>query len=134
VREDRLRALVRERASSQCEYCRLHQEQAPFARFHEEHVVPRSHGGEDIETNLALACDRCNLHKGPNLSGIDPATGEVVPLFHPRAQEWRQHFAPRGAEITGLTPTGRATVRVLNMNAPRRVELRAVLRANGEFT
>ena len=27
-------------------------------------------------------------------------------------------------EITGLTPTGRATVRLWNMNAPRRVQLR----------
>jgi hypothetical protein len=27
-------------------------------------------------------------------------------------------------EIIGLTPTGRATTRLLNMNAPQRVELR----------
>jgi len=30
----------------------------------------------------------------------------------------------RGGEIVGLTSTGRATVRLLNMNAPHRVELR----------
>ena len=28
------------------------------------------------------------------------------------------------APLVGLTPTGRATVRLLQMNAPRRVELR----------
>ena len=28
--------------------------------------------------------DRCNLHKGPNLSGVDPDTGQVVRLFDPR--------------------------------------------------
>jgi hypothetical protein len=30
----------------------------------------------------------------------------------------------RGGEIVGLTPTGRATVRLLNRNVLRRVELR----------
>jgi 5-methylcytosine-specific restriction endonuclease McrA len=28
--------------------------------------------------NLALACHRCNLRKGPNLTGIDPMSGEMV--------------------------------------------------------
>ncbi|MEQ8786804.1 MAG: hypothetical protein RIC55_10920 [Pirellulaceae bacterium] len=30
----------------------------------------------------------------------------------------------RRGDVIGLTPTGRATVRLLNMNAPRRVQLR----------
>lgn len=30
----------------------------------------------------------------------------------------------RGGVIMGVTPTGRATVRLLQMNAPRRVQLR----------
>ena len=28
--------------------------------------------------NLALACIDCNLHKGPNLTGIDPETNQVT--------------------------------------------------------
>jgi hypothetical protein len=40
---------------------------------------------------LALACCYCNRYKGPDLSGIDPNSGEVVPLFHPRRQQWDEH-------------------------------------------
>jgi len=73
---------------------------------------------------LALACDRCNAYKGPNLTSIDPETNAVVPLFSPREDIWGDHFVARGGRIYGLTPKGRATVRLLNMNASRRVELR----------
>jgi len=95
-----------------------------FAPFHVEHVVARQHGGGDEPSNLAFACDRCNLHKGPNLTAIDPETGEIVPLFHPRRDSWQDHFRWENAEIVGRTPTGRATVRLLNMNAKRRLQLR----------
>ncbi|MFZ4763807.1 MAG: hypothetical protein ACOYMN_02540 [Roseimicrobium sp.] len=33
---------------------------------------------------MAFACFRCNSHKGPNLSGVDPSTGQLERLFHPR--------------------------------------------------
>jgi hypothetical protein len=89
-----------------------------------EHIVARQHGGGDDPENLALACFHCNVHKGPNLSGIDPDSGEVAQLFHPRRQSWRDHFALNGAEIVGLTPTGRATVNLLSMNTAARQELR----------
>lgn len=121
-----LRLLVGARADDRCEYCRLRQIDEPFLRFHVEHVVARQHGGPTADSNLALSCHHCNLHKGPNLTGIDPESGNVVPLFHPRAQRWAEHFANRGPSVVGLTPTGRATVRVLTMNAPGRAELRAV--------
>src|SRR4051812_45075515 len=52
---------------------------------------------------------------GPNLSGIDPISGAVASLFNPRSQVWADHFEIRGAAIIALTPTGRATVRVLEM-------------------
>jgi 5-methylcytosine-specific restriction endonuclease McrA len=78
-----LRQFVRTRAAYQCEYCRLPQEFSEL-RFHIEHIVPRQHGGADHLDNLALACPDCNLRKGPNLTGIDPQTGEVTRLFDPR--------------------------------------------------
>jgi hypothetical protein len=87
-------------------------------------VVSRQHGGSDDPNSLALACDRCNAYKGPNLTSIDPDTGTVVALFNPRRDRWDDHFAVEGGHIAGLTATGSATVRLLNMNAPRRVELR----------
>jgi hypothetical protein len=50
-----------------------------------------------------------------------------VALFHPRRDVWGTHFALREALILGLTATGRTTVRVLNMNAADRVQLRTTL-------
>jgi HNH endonuclease len=73
--------LVRARAHERCEYCRLPQTAQPFATFHIEHIVPRTHGGSDEPSNLCLACERCNAFKGSNLSGIDSATGTVERLF-----------------------------------------------------
>jgi hypothetical protein len=97
------------------------------AAFHVDHIIPKQHGGSDDPSNLALAGYRCNLRKGPNLTGIDPDTGSLVPLFHPRQERWEAHFALRETHIVGLTPTGRTTVRVLQMNAVDRVQLRATL-------
>jgi len=126
-----LRDLVQARAGNRCEYCQLHQDDDPFFRFHVEHVVARQHDGATAEGNLALSCHHCNLHKGPNLTGLDPLTGDITPLYHPRKQIWAEHFEWRGVAIVGLTPTGRATVRVLSMNAPNRLELRSVAGRGG---
>jgi hypothetical protein len=115
---------VRRRAGNRCEYCHVPQEATPFIPFHVEHVRARQHAGDDSPDNLALACDRCNSFKGPNLVSIDWETGQAVPLFNPRKDDWSEHFLAQAGEILGLTPTGRATVRLLNMNAPRRVQLR----------
>ena len=90
----RTHALVWSRAGHRCEYCRLQQEDEPFYRLHVEHIVAKQHGGTDDPDNLALACHHDNEHKGPNLSGIDPQTGKVVRLFHPRRQ--RPHSSLRG--------------------------------------
>src|ERR1022692_3506196 len=94
----------------------------------------RQHGGSDDVDNLALACHRYNLHKGPNLSGVDPLTGAVEILFHPRRDHWPKHFAFRGAYLEGVTPAGRVTVEVLALNDARRIELRQELLALGDLT
>lgn len=88
----RTRRHVRKRAGHRCEYCRLHQDQSPLARLQIEHIIPKKHGGIDVEDNLALACIDCNLAKSSNLTGIDPDTGRVTALFHPRTQTWSDHF------------------------------------------
>ena len=129
--DEALRELIRRRADQRCEYCRLPQAHAPIARFHIEHIVPRQHGGGDEASNLALACPRCNAFKGPNLSAIDPETGQVVPIFNPRAESWDDHFDSRGEVLIGSTPSGRATVRLLNMNAEERLQVRRELVQRG---
>jgi 5-methylcytosine-specific restriction endonuclease McrA len=122
--EPAIKELVRTHAGNACEYCRIPQDATPLISFHIEHIVSRQHGGSDEQGWLALACDRCNAYKGPNLTSIDPDSSAIVALFNPRQDVWGDHFAVRGGHIAGLTPKGRATVRLLNMNAPRRVELR----------
>jgi hypothetical protein len=127
-----LRSLVATRAGYRCEYCQLPEQFVPAA-FHIDHVIPRQHGGSDEETNLCYSCSRCNLSKGPNLSGISPDSGQIVALYNPRQQIWNSHFDWQGALIVGLTSTGKATVHVLQMNAPRRVQLRSRLIARGLY-
>jgi hypothetical protein len=56
-----------------------------------------------------------------------------VRLFHPRRQRWSRHFLFDGPVIVGRTQCGRATVAILVLNAPDRVELRAELIAAGRF-
>jgi len=128
-----VRDLVRRRAGDRCEYCRLKQEHLPFSTFHIEHIIPRKHGGSDDPSNLALACDRCNAYKGSNLTGIDPDTGALIPLFSPRVHAWDDHFVLSDVTIVGLTAMGRTTVRVLNMNDARRIRLRAMLKRHEQL-
>ena len=118
-----IRDFVRRRAEGRCEYCLLRQEHCELAH-HVEHIVAKQHGGRDDIDNLALACHRSNLRKGPNLSGRDPVSEEIVRLFHPRRDQWTEHFLFRDVRIEGITPVGRATVHVLGMNDLRRLELR----------
>ena len=118
------KARLRERAGNACEYCHLHQDNSPLAVLHIEHIIPRIHGGTDDLDNLALACIDCNLHKGPNLTGIDPATGTVTELFHQRHHNWEGHFAWDGIYLVSNTAIGRTTIRVLNMNSEDQLALR----------
>ncbi len=120
------RTRVRERAGNRCEYCQLHQDDSPLAVLHVEHIIPKAHGGADNLENLALACIDCNLHKGPNLTGLDPETNRVTELFHPRHQRWEEHFEWRGIQIAGKTAIGRTTIRVLWMNSEDQLALRSV--------
>jgi hypothetical protein len=123
---------VVERAKGCCEYCRS---QARFAMqsFSVEHIVPRSRDGKTEIENLALACQGCNNHKYTKTEGRDPVSGDLVPLYHPRAQRWRDHFAWNEdcTLIIGLTPVGRATAEALCLNREGLINLRRVLYTMG---
>jgi len=119
------RALVRQRADQRCEDCQTHQDDSPLAALHVEHIRPLKHGGSDDDSNLCLACIDCNLHKGPNLTGVDPLTDAVTLLYHPRQQQWDDHFHWEGIIIIiGRSDVGRTTIRVLCMNSDEQLELR----------
>jgi hypothetical protein len=125
-----LRRKVSDRADGRCEYCQLPQE-FDVLPFQVDHIRPIKHGGQTLLTNLALSCFSCNVRKGPNLSGIDPQTDQVELLFNPRHDIWSEHFRWDGPRLVGLTSQARATIEVLAINAPSRIEHRGLLVAAG---
>ena len=68
--------------------------------------------------NLCLACRTCNEYKSDTTEAIDPLTGELLALFNPRQQSWKEHFQWNNdaSAIEGLTAIGRATIIALRMN------------------
>lgn len=119
-----LRRLVKRRANGRCEYCRLSQA-GQEATFHIDHIIPLTDGGATIADNLALACVSCSLRKGARRNAVDPQTGDVANLFHPRLDAWNEHFQWNGERIVGVTITGRATVVALDMNRSLILAIRA---------
>lgn len=123
---------VEQRATSRCEYCRMHQS-LQGAMFHVEHVVPRSSGGSSEIENLAWACPSCNLHKSNRVEVVVPETHDTVPLFNPRRDQWGTHFVWEGLQIIGLTPVGDATIGALQLNSDRRIRIRQAEELFGLF-
>jgi len=125
-----LRRLVAERASHCCEYCQLPGNVAFFP--HEvDHIIAEKHGGATDVDNLALACWRCNRHKGTDLGSFDPQTGAFSFLFNPRTQQWTEHFTLSASQIVGLTPQGRTTASLLQFNSNERLAERRQMLSNG---
>jgi 5-methylcytosine-specific restriction endonuclease McrA len=77
---------IRERDGHACVYCGATAETSG-AHLHLDHLTPKSKGGEDVPTNLALACRRCNSAR-QNMS----------------LAQW----AAYAAEVYGLTFTARS--------------------------
>ena len=127
------REAVERRARGACEYCRL-PGGASILSHQVDHIIGRQHQGPDDLDNLCLCCIRCNLKKGPNISSVDPKTGLIVSLFHPRRQSWPEHFSlGQDGALYGLTPEGRVTVQLLEMNELSRVSLRLLLLRQGRL-
>lgn len=99
-----------------------------------DHIIPLQHGGETSEDNLALACMRCNRHKGPNVGSFDPQTKKLVAFYHPRTQIWQEHFRLVDGEIQPLTPEGRVTVKILRLNDEVRIQERQRLIQLGKYS
>jgi len=127
-----LRRAVFERAGGQCEYC-LYPEAYSFLSFEIEHIVAEKHSGAATMDNLALACPYCNRYKGTDLGSLDPETDQLTPFFNPRTQSWTDHFRLEGVTIVPLTPEGRVTVAILQINHPDRIQERQRLIQGGEY-
>ena len=82
--------------------------------------------------NVAYACDGCNSYKWTHTVWRDPA-GNLTPIFHPREDNWSEHFAWNDdfSLIIPLTPKGVATIALLHMNRVGLVNVRKALYAYG---
>ncbi len=114
------RQLVATRANFRCEYCRKPDLTANFS-FHIEHIISRQHGGSDHPDNLAYACSYCNWKKGPNIGTILSEGGSIIPLFHPRKDQWFEHFTVEAGAIYPLTEIRKGTIHLLDFNAVERI-------------
>ena len=93
------RATFREREVwvGRCIHCSAHLHIAldgePISRATIEHILPRGHGGTEDPANLALACARCNHHKGRHhdvRARDDPRLQQLVEkLRQRRMARWR---------------------------------------------
>jgi hypothetical protein len=116
------------RAGRRCEYCKSSIDHSPQS-FTCEHTIPIAEGGDTTLENLALACGGCNGHKHTKVQAIDPISKSQVPLYHPRQQNWCEHFtwSLDALKIIGITATGRATVSALKLNRDGVINLRKLL-------
>jgi hypothetical protein len=117
---------VRLRAQGHCEYC-LISEKLTLAQHEIDHIIALKHGGQTVAENLSLCCTLCNRFKGSDIASIDPESGRLARLFHPRLDSWDDHYVLRNGEILASTASGRATVRLLRMNRPTRIRERQLL-------
>ncbi len=122
------RQQIETRAKGVCEYCKSPVKYG-VQSFECEHIIPVTLGGKTVLDNLAFACGGCNRSKSTKTVGFDPVNGQEVPLFHPRQQEWDDHFIwnEEFTLVIGITATGRATINTLRLNRPGVVNLRRVL-------
>ncbi len=121
-----LKRQIIETANSCCEYCFVSQKDCLIS--HEvDHIIAEKHGGKTVFENLCLSCLHCNRHKGSDIASIDPETKQLVYLFNPRLERWSEHFTLENSFIRPLTPQGRVTASILQLNNPYQISRREAL-------
>ena len=127
-----LKAIVAARASYCCEYCK-----SPVKFCGDlptiDHIVPVTRGGLNDLNNLAYSCHSCNSFKRDYIKLTDEATGDTVPIFHPRLDSWIDHFmwSEDFLKILPRTVTGKLMIDLLKLNRSGVVNLRSALIALG---
>lgn len=121
------------RAHYRCEYC-LSPEAFSLDTFTIDHIQPITDSGSSDVDNLAFACHNCNNRKQDDQTAVDPQTETRVSLYHPRREQWSDHFqwSEDALTIEPLTATGRATVMRLQLNRIGAVNVRRALLALNE--
>lgn len=82
-----LRGAVRERAASLCECCSLPESEG-FFPFESDYLIALKHEGLTEAAKWANICFECNRLQGTDVASVDPQSGSIVQLFHPRRDRW----------------------------------------------
>lgn len=98
-----------------------------------EHVVPKSIHPDFMftESNLAVACKDCNLHKSSKETMVDqtateyPSSGVDFLVVHPHFDEWSNHILRVNNTYASRTPKGSWTIKECNLSrfAARKIGL-----------
>jgi len=83
--------------------------------------------------NLAFACMLCNQRKGTDIASVDPATGNVISLFHPRVINGLIISALLREFIEPISRIGFLTIRLLQLNTVERQREREMLQRLGSY-
>jgi hypothetical protein len=126
------RKVVIERAGHRCEYCRVLEYLSAYD-YHVDHIIGLQHGGNNNLNNLAYGCSPCNWKKGPNISTVLEMEGPLIRLFNPRTQDWFEHFETKNGLILPRSVIGEATIKLLDLNAPYKIEERFVMGHSGFY-
>ncbi|MCB9304620.1 MAG: HNH endonuclease [Lewinellaceae bacterium] len=129
---EKLRSLVIARASHCCEYCLMHDSDLIFSG-HIDHIISLKHEGPTEAGNLAYSCLVCNVNKGTDVASYLREEDEYYPLFHPRRDNWHEHFYLQEGRIIAKTKIGEVTVRILQFNRTDRVQRRLLLEKVGRY-
>ncbi len=123
---------VRNRADCRCEYCKIPDSHIPGS-FNIDHITPIALDGSSELENLAYSCRGCNECKSAKTTVTDPNTGKEIPLFHPRKDNWNDHFKwdNEVLYIIGISLKGKLTIQALDMNRQGLINLRQVLKNAG---
>ncbi len=127
-----LRRMVFQKAKQKCEYCLIHKDDTFFG-CQVDHIIAEKHGGATTFENLALACTICNRAKGSDIATL--VAGELVRLFHPRLDQWHEHFgiASDGFTIVSNSSIGKATIQLLGFDDSERLLEREMLFESGRY-
>ncbi|NEP10730.1 MAG: HNH endonuclease [Symploca sp. SIO2C1] len=121
-----LRRLVAKRADYLCEYC-LISEQDTILGCAIDHIISIKHGGSSSADNLAYCCVYCNRFKGSDIGSIILDKKEFFRFYHPRWDNWGEHFKLNNSTIEPLTNIGQVTTAILGFNDQTRLLERQLL-------
>jgi hypothetical protein len=127
-----LRRLVATRADHLCEYCLIHEQDTGLGCA-VDHIISLKHGGETNADNLAYACIFCNRFKGSDIGSIIWQTKELTRFYHPRRDNWLEHFHLEDYFIQPITDIGEVTARILGFNQQSRLLERQLLISKNKY-